>query len=171
MRITLRIRLISLTFLVILLIFSGCSNKEDVRKLAPEFSLEDLFGNTVTLQGSRGSVVLLDFWATWCPPCRIAIPELVELQKKYKEKGLVIIGVSVDDPQSVTNGDLLAFKEEFKINYRIVRADWKVMNDYFGLEDVAIPTMFVIDGEGWIVEKYVGFRPGALEKSLKKLLS
>jgi peroxiredoxin len=149
----------------------GCAKKEDPGEAAPDFSLEDLSGNTVTLAGSKGRVVLLDFWATWCPPCLMSIPELVGLQQKYREKGLVILGISLDDPEQLTNGDLLDFKKRLEINYTILRADWKVMEDYFGSGDASIPTLFVIDREGRIVEKYVGFRPGLVEESLEDLFS
>jgi len=155
-----------------LLLFLGCTGKGDPDGLAPDFLLEDLSGKAVSLKDSKGSVVLLDFWATWCPPCLKSIPELVDIQTKYRDRGLVIIGISVDDPNMISSGDLLAFKDRFRINYPIVRADAKVLKDYFrNAEDMAIPTMFIIDREGKIIEKKVGFRPGALEESLIRVLS
>lgn len=158
--------------LAALLLGYGCSPKGEAGKPAPDFMLEDLSGKAVTLRESTGSVVLLDFWATWCPPCLMSIPELVDIQKKYKDKGLVIIGISVDDPRQISNGDLLTFKERLGINYRIVRADAKVMTDYFSdAEGMAIPTMFIIGRDGKIIEKKVGFRPGVLEESLARVLS
>jgi peroxiredoxin len=149
----------------------GCTKKEDPGDAAPDFSLEDLSGNTVTLTASKGRIVLLDFWATWCPPCLMSIPELVGLQQKYGEEGLVVFGISLDDPEQISNGDLLDFKKRLKINYKILRADWKVMEDYFGSGDASIPTLFVINRKGNIVEKHVGFSPGSVEASLKDLFS
>jgi cytochrome c biogenesis protein CcmG/thiol:disulfide interchange protein DsbE len=161
---------ILIAIFIVLLCF-GCAKKENPGDVAPDFSLEDLSGNTVTLTASKGNIVLLDFWATWCPPCRMSIPELVELQKKYGDQGLVIMGISLDDPEEVSNGDLLDFKKQLHINYKILRADWKVMEDYFGSGSTSIPTLFLIDRTGKIVEKHVGFRPGMVEESLKELFS
>lgn len=162
----------ALAVLAALLMAYGCGSKGEPGKPAPDFLLEDLAGKAVSLSASKGSVVLLDFWATWCPPCLMSIPELVDLQKKYMDKGLVVIGISVDDPRQVSNGDLLSFRERMGINYRIVRADAKVMTDYFkNTDEMAIPTMFIIGRDGKVIEKKVGFMPGALEKSLARVLS
>ncbi|RLB31118.1 MAG: hypothetical protein DRH11_13775 [Deltaproteobacteria bacterium] len=101
----------------------------------------------------------------------MSIPELVELQEKYRDSGLVVIGISLDDPGRVSDSDLLAFKEKLKINYKVLRANYDVVKNYFGTENMSIPTMFIIDRKGRILEKHVGFRPGLLEESLRKLLS
>ena len=167
-----RSRTVCLIVLSAMLVLLGCTGKGDTGGVAPDFSLEDLSGKEISLQGARGSVVLLDFWATWCPPCLSSIPELVDIQSKYRERGLVIIGASVDDPIMVSNGDLLAFKDRLGINYPIVRADARMLKAYFdNPERMAIPTMFIIDRAGKIIEKKVGFRPGVLEESLVKALS
>jgi len=154
----------------LVVLYAGCQKEVEAGPMAPEFSLMDLSGKTVSLSDYSGKVVLLDFWATWCPPCRMSIPELVALQEKYRDKGLVILGVSVDDPKGVSNKDLKAFKKMAKINYPVIRYNQKVMEDYFGGERMAIPTMFIIDGTGKVIEKIPGFLPGALEKSLEPLL-
>ena len=158
-------------FCLLLFLCMGCSKKENPGDMAPDFSLEDLSGNTVSLKASKGSIVLLDFWATWCPPCLMSIPELVGLQQKYGEKGLVVLGISLDDPEQISNGDLLDFKEQLHINYTILRADWKIMEDYFDSGNASIPTLYVIDRKGRIVDKHVGFSPGMVEESLKELFS
>ncbi len=147
----------------------GCQEEVGAGPKAPDFSLPDLSGKTVTLKQYRGSVVVLDFWATWCPPCRASIPELVELQKKYKDNGLVILGISTDDTRKVDNAYLRAFCEKFKINYAILRFDLDVIDAYFGREAPAIPTLYVIDRVGQVRDKFQGFSPDALEKSLKRL--
>jgi len=152
------------------LMFVGCQGSADSGPVAPDFSLPDLSDQNVALSDFRGKVVLLDFWATWCPPCRMSIPELVKLQDKYREDGLEILGISLDDPQDDLVRYLREFKEKYKINYRILRFNAKVMQDYFGMESPAIPTMFVIDRDGKIREKIVGFNPKALNRSLARLL-
>ena len=166
----LRSKICVLTLLIVSLILSGCSEKSDARQKAPDFALEDLSGNTVTLGQYRGNIVLLDFWATWCFPCLMSIPELVNLQKKYRDRGVVILGVSVDNPDGISNQDLLTFKERLKINYKILRANNKVLKDYFSSQRMGIPTMFIINRDGEIAAKHVGFEQGVAEKLLKKLL-
>jgi cytochrome c biogenesis protein CcmG/thiol:disulfide interchange protein DsbE len=152
------------------LVVIGCQRSAESGPMAPEFALQDLSDQAVSLSDFRGKVVLLDFWATWCPPCRMSIPELVKLQDKYRDDGLEILGISLDDPQDELVRYLREFKEKYKINYRILRFNAKVMQDYFGMESPAIPTMFVIDRDGKIREKIVGFIPKALNRSLARLL-
>ena len=103
-------------------------------------------------------------------PCRVSIPELGKLHEKYRDKGLVVLGISMDDPGQFTNEYLRAFKEKFGINYKILRYNTTVLRDYFGEGRIAIPTMFLIDRKGRIREKIVGFRPNVLKKSLIGLL-
>lgn len=165
-----KMRRYSAFLLVFVLMQMGCQNEVGAGPAAPDFSLKDLAGETRALSHYSGKIVLLDFWATWCPPCRVAIPELVSLQKKYADKGLVILGISVDDPATATKTYLREFKNKFLINYTILRVDEKVMGDYFGNQSPAIPTFFLIDRNGRIHQKFVGFEPGAIEKSLVKLL-
>ena len=149
---------------------TGCQPSAESGPMAPDFSLQDLSDQAVSLSDFRGKVVLLDFWATWCPPCRMSIPELVKVQHKYRDDGLEILGISLDDPQDELVRYLKEFKTKYKINYRILRFNNKIMQDYFGMESPAIPTMFVIDRDGKIREKIVGFDPKALNRSLAKLL-
>lgn len=137
---------------------------------APSFSLPDLEGKEISLEQYRGKIVLLDFWATWCPPCRLSIPELVKLQQDHQADGLVILGVSVDDKGQFKDAYLKAFGEKYKINYPIVRYNDRVIKDYFTEENPAIPTMFVIDRNGKIRDKVVGYNPDALRRALKPLL-
>ena len=148
---------------------TGCQPSAESGPMAPDFSLRDLSDQAVSLSDFRGRVVLLDFWATWCPPCRMSIPELVKLQDKYRDDGLEILGISLDDPQNELGRYLKEFKEKYKINYRILLFNNKIMQDYFGMESPAIPTMFVIDRDGKIREKIVGFDPKALNRSLARL--
>jgi peroxiredoxin len=159
-----------LVFLLLFLFNSGCQREVGADSPAPDFSLSDLSGRLTSLEQHRGRVVLLDFWATWCPPCRMSIPELIEVQEKFTEKGLVILGISMDDPQMISDDHLRTFKKQVGINYPILRVNEKVLKDYFLDERISIPTMFVIDPKGKIRDKLVGYVPGAYEKSARKLL-
>jgi peroxiredoxin len=163
-------KIIYSSLLIIPVLLSVCGNNTDPNINAPDFTLKDLSGNSVSLHQYRGKVVLLDFWATWCLPCRHSIPELVELQDKYRDKGLVVIGISVDDPLQVNNNYISAFMEKYRVNYTILRADQKTTVRYFGNGSYAIPTTFFINRDGMIVNKGMGFIPGAVEKSLTKIL-
>ncbi|MBW1818722.1 MAG: TlpA family protein disulfide reductase [Deltaproteobacteria bacterium] len=171
MRLNIKIRFFLPIFILAMpLLQLSCQADVGAGPPAPDFSLQDLSGNDHSLPKYSGKVVLLDFWATWCPPCRLAIPELISLQKKYGDRGLVVLGVSVDDPAMATKTYLRAFKNKFRINYTILRVNRQVMADYFGNAAPAIPTMFLIDREGRIQDKFVGFEPGAVEKSAAKLV-
>jgi peroxiredoxin len=141
----------------------------DAQQPAPDFTLSDLSGKMVSLKDFRGKIVFVDFWATWCLPCRKSLPELSGLDKKYREKGLVILGLSIDDPDSYDNQYVSDFIGKYNIEYQILRADKKVVEQYLGTEDVNVPTLFIIDKEGKILEKHVGFESGVLEKNLQKL--
>ena len=91
------------------LVVCACNNNAGARPPAPDFKLLDIQGKEVSLSQFRGLPVILDFWATWCPPCRMSIPELVKIQEKYKDKGLVILGLSLDDPAHASNAYLREF--------------------------------------------------------------
>jgi thiol-disulfide isomerase/thioredoxin len=158
-------------FLVSLVIWiQGCSADEVPIQKGPDFVLTDISGKKASLSHYNGQVVILDFWATWCPPCRMVIPELVKLQQKYRDKGVVVLGISLDDPHTVKDTDLRTFKKNFTINYRILRYNNDVIRKYFGYETPAIPTLFLIDRQGNVKEKIVGYRPGKLEKSVLSVL-
>lgn len=120
---------------------------------APDFELVDLNGKPVRLSDYKGKMIILDFWATWCPPCRAEIPSFVKLYSEYKDKGLVIIGVSLDreGPDVVRE-----FAKNFKMNYPVVMGDMKTVSAYGGIE--AIPTTFIINKKGQIVDRFVGYR-------------
>ncbi len=119
-------------------------------KAAPDFSLESTEGKTVSLKDYKGKIVILDFWATWCPPCRRGIPDLISLQDKYKND-LRVLGISLD---SDTKSDVIPFAKKININYPILYGNQQVIQDYGGIE--AIPTTIVIDQNGEIVAKFVG---------------
>ena len=137
---------------------------------APDFTLPDLSGNMVSLKDFRGNVVFLDFWATWCWPCRKSLPQLVKLDGKYRDKGLVILGLSIDDPDHYDTKYIADFAENYKVKYRVLRADQKTIAAYLGTENVVVPSLIIINRDGMIVEKHEGFDLEKVEKVLTKLL-
>jgi peroxiredoxin len=136
------------------------------RKHAPDFALKDANGKLVHLADYQGKVVLLDFWATWCGPCVIEIPWFTEFQRKYKDRGFEVLGVSMDDDGWKAINPFVAKR---KINYRIVLGDDKTGDQYGGLE--ALPTTFVIDRNGRIASVHVGLAGKKdFEDAIEKLL-
>jgi peroxiredoxin len=118
--------------------------------LAPDFSLPNLTGQPVTLSSYRGKVVLLDFWATWCGPCKEEIPHLVDMQNRYGSEGLQIIGVSMDD----SPGPVREFSQQFKMNYPVVMGNAKTGELYGGI--LGLPITFVIGQDGRINARHIG---------------
>ena len=121
------------------------------RKLAPDFELKDVNGHTVKLSDYRGKVVLLDFWATWCGPCKIEIPWFKEFERQNKDKGFAVIGVAMDDE----GWDVVKpFAQQLAINYRLVVGDDELAKQFGGVD--ALPTTFLIDREGRIASVHIG---------------
>ena len=138
----------------------------DKRPRAPAWELKDLDGNTVRMADYKGKVVILDFWATWCPPCKKEIPGFINLQKKYGDKGLVVIGVSLDEGGPAV---VKPFAQKMGINYPLVMGDQKIAAAFGGIE--AIPTTFIIDREGNVVTGHQGYADEAtFESEIKPLL-
>lgn len=135
------------------------------RVIAPDFTLNDLSGKPVTLSSYRGKVVLLDFWATWCDPCRDEIPRFVALQDTYRDRGLQIIGVSMDDaPQPVRE-----FQQQFRMNYPVVMGSARVGELYGGI--LGLPVAFLIGPDGRIYSKHFGAMDiSAFEREIVPLL-
>ncbi len=154
--------------------FSGCVNDEGTKSNtktnakwgdAPDFQLTTIDGKDMRLSDLKGDVIILNFWATWCPPCREEIPDFIELYDEYHRKGLSIIGVSVDRGES----EVREFYTNNNMNYPVLMANDKVVADYGGIR--GIPTTFIIDTNGDIVEKLVGLRSkDVFEKYIKKML-
>jgi peroxiredoxin len=137
------------------------SQAADAKKAAPEWQLTDVDGRPVKLSDFKGKVVILDFWATWCPPCRAEIPGFVALQSKYADKGFTMIGVSLDQQGASV---VKPFMNKFGMNYPVVIGNEKIVADYGGIE--AIPTTFVIDRQGNVVAAYQGFTKQATFESV-----
>ncbi len=136
-------------------------------KPAPSFTLQDLKGNQISLSDFKGKVVILDFWATWCPPCVMEIPHFIELYEQYKGRGFAMVGISVDrEGVSVVE----SFVRKYRVNYPILMTDGQVQKAYGGIPN--IPTTFVIDSAGNIRQKYIGYRDKAVfEADIKTLLA
>ncbi|GBD98396.1 thiol-disulfide oxidoreductase ResA [bacterium BMS3Abin07] len=136
---------------------------ELVGQTAPGFTLKTLDGRDVSPADFRGKILFINFWASWCPPCRQEIPDLNELYEKYKGRGLVIIGVSTDNSES----DIIKFVKKYKIKFLIVHdKDNKVMREY---KVYSLPISFLIDKHGKVVQKYLGARDWAGRDFLDKI--
>jgi thiol-disulfide isomerase/thioredoxin len=132
---------------------------------APEFKLPGLDGKPLTLADSHGKVILLNFWATWCGPCRAEIPDLIALQTKYKDR-LQIVGLTVDDDDAATIKKVV---EQTGINYPVAMASPEVRIQYGGI--AALPTSFMLDSEGRVMQKHEGLHdPLLYELEIRALL-
>ena len=133
-----------------------------------DFAMKDIAGRAVKLADYKGKVLLLDFWATWCGPCRVEIPGFVEMYDKYRSRGLEVVGVVVLDEFSKA----APFAREFKMNYTILNG-----NDREDVEDAygplfALPTTFIIGRDGRICQKHVGLTPrDTFENAIKQLVA
>ncbi|MFZ3214523.1 MAG: TlpA disulfide reductase family protein [Candidatus Acidiferrales bacterium] len=130
----------------------------------PAFLVNDLDGRPVSSAAWKGKVVFVNFWATWCPPCRAEIPILIDLANRYKDR-LQIVGVSVDDGDPE---DVKQFVKEAGINYPVVMASHAILAEYGGVP--ALPTMFVVNPDGNVVQKHEGLYSNALYESEIRLL-
>lgn len=136
----------------------------DQASAAPAFTLPDLNGKSVSLADFRGKGVVLNFWATWCPPCKKEIPDFIDLQKEYGSKGVVIVGIALDQKDKVQ-----AFVEKNGMNYPVLLGDEAITVKYGGIQ--GIPTTFIIDKKGNILNRFEGYRPRTVwESEIKKLL-
>lgn len=173
---TMVIRLFAIGLLVALVVLPGCGGRDEQApgegtaegtvkteessdvgttegKLPPSFTLPDLAGNEVTLADYAGKVVVLDLWATWCPPCRQEIPFLIELYEEHKDAGLVVVGIGLDDGGEKV---LRPFVEQNGMTYPVLVGNRDVGQAY---KLQGIPTTFILDRNGRIAAKHLGFRP------------
>jgi len=142
------------------------ASQSEPRQKAPNFSLRTSDGRTVELKKLNGKAVVVNFWATWCGPCRAEIPGMIEVYEKYKSKGLEIVGISLDQGGW---DQVKPYVQKVRISYPIVIGDGDLADAYGGIE--AIPTTFFIDRSGNIIEKHLGYMSKAqFEGMIKKLL-
>lgn len=147
----------------VLLLFAASCSREAVsveaaavkppadRQEAPDFALKDADGRTVKLSDYRGKVVLLNFWATWCGPCRIEIPWFTEMESAYKDRGFAVIGVSMDEEGWEI---VKPYMRRAKMNYRVLVGNDDVARAYGDVG--SLPTTFIIDAKGRIASVHVG---------------
>ncbi len=135
------------------------------RPMAPAFSLIDLNGRKLELADYKGKIVLLDFWASWCGPCRIEIPGFIQLQDRYRDQGLVVLGIYIDDNAE----SVRAFYRDFKMNYAVAPGDSRLVELFGGI--VGLPTTFLIGRDGRIYSKHSGATDvSVFEEEIKELL-
>ena len=132
----------------------------------PDFTLRTLDGEALAAEDLRGRVAVVNFWATWCPPCRIEIPALQSLHEDYAEEGLVVLGISTDVGGA---GAVRPFLEERGVTYPVALADNGVRRAFGGI--TALPTTFIVDREGVIRHRVFGFfAPPAMRAAVRRLL-
>src|ERR1700686_5114028 len=135
-------------------------------KAAPEFSLQSLAGKTLRLSDFRGKAVVLNFWATWCEPCKIEMPWFVDLQKKFASEGLQLLDVAMDEasPQEIEK-----FAKQMEVNYPVMVGKDSVGDAYGGVQ--FLPATFYIGRDGKVIERVFGIKGrGEIEDAVKKAL-
>ncbi len=157
---------------LISIVFISChrpsENVINIGEKAPEFTLSDLEGKKVSLIDFKGKVVLIDFWATWCPPCRESIPFLNSLHQEYNVRGFVVMAINVDERGPTER--IKSAVDEFGIKYKVLISDDLTPRLY---DVAAIPVGFLVNKEQKIVNRYFGYNPymkEALLKDIKELL-
>ncbi len=147
--------------LAVFLLLLGCQKSKAPEEVAmpgakaPSFTLRGLDGRPISLDALKGKVVLIEFWATWCPPCRASIPELEALYKEFLGKDFELIGISIDDPEA--REDVKRFVKEYNMPYPVAIDDGRVSKVY-GV--VSIPTLYILDRDHKIVKHYFGYSRG-----------
>lgn len=154
-------------FILAVSVMSGCTkgNVPYGGSTAYDFTLQDLSGNKVKLSDYKGRVVLLEFWATWCPPCRASVPSLEKLHETYKDKGLAVLAVSLDEGGWDT---VKSFVQKNGITYVVLKGNDEVIDKY---QVRTIPLILILDKEGRISKRYLGYgNEEDLEKDIKAVL-
>ena len=160
-------KLIGMAVMTAALLMTGACAKSgamEVGETAPDFALQDLQGNKVSLSDFKGKVVILDFFASWCPPCKEEIPDFIALQNSYGKEGFSMMGVSLTDLNDTKN-----FAVKMGVNYPLLIDDGKASVAYGPIR--SIPTTFVIGKDSKVAKVYIGYRPkDVFESDIKELL-
>ncbi len=160
-----RLSVLLVTVMFCLVLMPACQSSADSKK-APDFTLLDLHDNTVTLSDFKDKVVLINFFATYCPPCRMELPDFVDLQKEYGREGFQVIGISVDDNPKVI---LPPFLSRLGINFPVLQATAKVLSDYGNV--YALPRTFILDRKHHLIRDFTGMvTREEIEPLIKKAL-
>lgn len=143
------------------------ANQPAVARKKPDLKLTALDGTELRLSQFRGKVVLVNFWAAWCPPCRKEVPELAKLHREWEAKGVHVIGLALEPPNRLA--EVKAFVKKHNLPYPIALAGQDVPNMFGGVQ--GIPTTFVLNREGEVVDRLVGYAPPeTIEYLIKKFL-
>ena len=152
-------RILLIIGILLIILCSIAGNRS--RKKAPEFSLRSIDGKNIKLSDYKGKILILNFFATWCPPCKKEIPDFVKFYRQYKNKGVEIVGVAVGSKEK----NVKELVKKFNINYPVVMSDGRIEKLFGGIRFV--PTTFIIDGKGNIIRKRIGMIG---EEELKKIV-
>jgi len=151
-------------------VFLSCSKKENGEALrsadaAPSFVLSTVKGDRISLDNYRGKVVMLDFFASWCPPCRMATPEVKSIYQKYRDKGFVVVAIAIDEGPAAA-ASVRDFVKELDIPYPVLLDDGNTSREY---QVISIPTSVIIDKEGKIRSRHIGLSPDFTDTVSKEI--
>jgi|SRR5215813_3447060 len=144
------------------------------KRATPDFDVPTMDGGSIKLSAYKGKVVVLDFWATWCPPCRQEIPQLVRIANQFRSKGVEVIGLHIDDQGRSSPQQIRKFIQDFDINYTVGMASNDMFIAYLGEEETAIPQTLVFDRNGKIIAHLVGYgddHAGRLDAAINKAIA
>jgi thiol-disulfide isomerase/thioredoxin len=140
----------------------------------PDFEVHTIDGSTIKLSAYRGKVVVIDFWATWCPPCREEVPQLVRLAEQNRARGIEIIGLHIDDQGRSTPDDIRRFIDQYDVNYTVGMATYEMFTSYLGTVEDTIPQTIVFDRKGSAVAHFVGYNQSharSLDEAVNRALA
>ena len=139
---------------------------EGTGQAVPDFMLRDIQGNNFRMSALKGKVVIVDFWATWCQPCKIEIPWFIEMYDRYRAQGLEVVGVAMDEEGLEV---VKPFAEKYKMNYRVLLGNETVATQFGGI--YGLPTTFIVGRDGKVRDKHIGLvSREVFEEAVKKLL-
>jgi thiol-disulfide isomerase/thioredoxin len=142
----------------------------DGHRRAPDFRIRTLDGRQIALSDFRGKVLVVDFWATWCPPCREEVPLLVDLKTTHGDRGLEILGLTIEDPEDEVE-QVRHFVREFGVNYTIGFAPEGMFEAFVGPGEHPIPQTFLFDREGRLREHLIGYDPLTDGRRLRRAIA